>query len=107
MPAYILARVHVTDPASYRHYTDRTPNIIAQYGGRFVIRGGRVTTVEGEPESRRIVLIEFPTREQAEAVYDSPEYRAARKLRAEAATGQFILVEGVETTGAVPPAFPQ
>ena len=94
MPAYIIARVEVTDWLRYRQYTKATPDVIAQYGGRFIVRGGEIVTLEGEPETRRLVVIEFPTLKQAQAFYDSPEYTRVRQLRAGAAVGQFIAVEG-------------
>ena len=95
MPAYIIARVEVTDWTRYREYTKATPAAIAPYGGKFVVRGPDIITLEGEPETRRLVVIEFPSLEQAKAFYHSPEYSEVKKLRAGAAIGQFIAVEGV------------
>jgi uncharacterized protein (DUF1330 family) len=94
MPAYLIARVHVTDPDRYQEYTKRTPAAIARYGGRFIVRGGAVTSLEGPPESDRVVVIEFPSVERAREFWSSPEYAEARSKRAGAATGQFILVDG-------------
>ena len=95
MPAYIIARVEVTDSSRYQEYTKLTPGAIARYGGKFIVRGGKCVTLEGEAETRRLVVIEFPDLESAQAFYDSPEYLAARKIRAGAAVGQFMAVEGV------------
>ena len=95
MPAYIIASVQVTDPTQYQEYTKLTPAAIARFGGEFIVRGGKVVTLEGEPETRRLVVIQFPSMEKAQAFYDSPEYRAARKLRENAAIGQFLAVEGI------------
>lgn len=94
MPAYLIARVEVTDWERYRAYTKATPTAIAAYGGKFIVRGGEITTLEGEPETRRLVIIEFPSLEQAKAFYNSPEYARAKALRAGAAVGQFIVVPG-------------
>ncbi len=85
----------MTDGSRYQEYTKLTPAAIARFGGRFIVRGGKVVTLEGEREERRLVVIEFPSMEQAQAFYDSPEYRAARAIRANAAIGQFLAVEGV------------
>jgi uncharacterized protein (DUF1330 family) len=95
MPAYIIARVTVSDPVRYRDYTNITPGVIARHGGRFLVRGGKVVTLEGPNESRRLVVIEFPTLEKAQAFYDSEDYCAAKALRAGAAEGEFIAVAGV------------
>src|ERR1700747_3807260 len=47
MPAYIIARVEVTDWVRYREYTKATPEVIAHYGGKFIVRGGESVTLEG------------------------------------------------------------
>ena len=92
--AYILVQVDVTNTAQYAEYTKLSPGIIEQFGGRFLARGGRTTTLEGPPAKGRVVVIEFPTYERAQEFYNSTEYQAARKVRAGAATAQFVLVEG-------------
>jgi len=97
MPAYIIARVEVTDWTRYREYTKATPEVIARYGGKFIIRGGEIVTLEGEPETRRLVVIEFPTLKQAQEFYHSPGYSKVKQIRAGAAVGQFIAVEGASS----------
>jgi len=94
MPAYLIARVQVTDWSRYREYTKATPAAIERFGGRFIARGGETVTLEGPEETGRVVVIEFPTLDQARAFYSSEEYTCARKLREGAATGQFVLIEG-------------
>jgi uncharacterized protein (DUF1330 family) len=94
MPAYIIARVDVTDWTRYREYTKATPEVIARYGGRFIVRGGQITTLEGEPEMRRLVVIEFPSLARAQEFWNSSEYTKVKELRAGAAVGQFLAVEG-------------
>jgi uncharacterized protein (DUF1330 family) len=95
MAGYIIARVKVTDPEKYQDYTAVSPGLIAKYGGRFIVRGGETATLEGPEETGRIVVVEFDSLEQAKAMYQSEEYQAAIKLRAGAATAQFIAVAGV------------
>lgn len=95
MPAYIIAQIEVHDPERYRAYTARTPDVLAAHDGRFIVRGGAVTTLEGEAETRRVVVLEFPDRARAEAFYRSDAYQAAKALRAGAATARFIVVDGV------------
>jgi uncharacterized protein (DUF1330 family) len=94
MPAYIIVRVEVTDWERYREYTKRTPAVIAQYGGKFIVRGGEHVTLEGPAETRRLVVIEFPGLEQAKAFYHSKEYTEVKALREGAALGQLVAVEG-------------
>ena len=96
MAAYMIARVNVTDWDKYNEYIKVTPDIIAQYGGRFIVRGGETVTLEGPEEKWRIVVVEFPDLARAEEFYHSPEYAAAKDIRAGAAEAQFVAVSGVE-----------
>jgi len=95
MPAYLIARIDVTDWSRYQEYIKRTPEVIARYGGRFIVRGGEVVSLEGPPEKGRVVVIQFPSLEQAKDFYTSPEYTEVKAFRIGAATGQFFVVEGV------------
>ena len=94
--AYLLVQVDVTNPQQYQEYAKFSPGIIAKYGGRYLARAGRTVTLEGPPAKSRVVVLEFPSVERAQAFYNSPEYVAARKLREGAGTAQFIVVEGLE-----------
>ncbi len=95
MTAYLIAKINVTNMEQYKEYTKVTPAAIEKYGGKFIVRGGEVTTLEGPQETDRVVVLEFPSAEQAAAFYHSDDYQAAKKLRAGAATGSFIVVNGV------------
>lgn len=94
MTAYILARVEVRDWDRYGDYMKHTPRVIARFGGRFLIRGGQIATLEGDPDPLRIVLIEFPSLDQAKAFYASPEYQTVKALREGAGTGSFTAIDG-------------
>jgi uncharacterized protein (DUF1330 family) len=95
MAAYIIADSHVTDPAMYDQYRALVPAALAAYGGRFLVRGGETAVLEGDWSPRRVIVIEFADLAAARTFYDSPEYRAARNLRAGAATIDMIAVAGV------------
>lgn len=95
MTAYLIVRMNVTDMEQYREYMKLTPAIIEKFGGQFIVRGGDVVTLEGEPESRRIVVVQFPSVEVAQSFYNSDEYQHAISVRKEAAEGQFIVVNGI------------
>lgn len=94
MPAYIIVRIGADDPDSLKAYQAAAVQVINQYGGKFIARGGSVVTLEGPHESRRIVIIEFPTLAQAQAYYHSPEYTEARKLR-NGIAAELIAVDGI------------
>jgi len=91
--AYLLVQVDVTNPQQYGEYAKISPAIIEKFGGHFLARGGRSLTLEGPAAPGRVVVIEFPSFERGQAFYNSPEYVAARKVRAGAANAQFVLVE--------------
>ncbi|MCY4145100.1 MAG: DUF1330 domain-containing protein [Chloroflexi bacterium] len=96
MPAYLIVRAQVHDMAQYRQYMQKTPAILATYGGEFLVRGGEKVVLEGADSGERIVLIRFPNAQAAQAMYNSPEYQAAIKLRDGAAEASFIVMEGIE-----------
>jgi uncharacterized protein (DUF1330 family) len=95
MAAYLIARVEVTNPDAYENYKKLAADAIAKYDGRYLARGGRMETLEGEEESRRLVIVVFPTLEHAKMFYDSPEYQEAKAAREGAANGQFVVVDGI------------
>ena len=95
MPAYVLVQVSIHDPEGYESYKQLTPDIIAHYGGRFIVRGGDVEVLEGEMPFQRLVILEFDTMEQARRWCESPEYSEARVLREAAATGLVMLADGI------------
>ena len=64
------------------------------HGGKYVARGGKVTTLEGDWRPGRIVVLEFPSAEKAKAWWDAPDYRRARSIRHECAKSRMIIVEG-------------
>jgi uncharacterized protein (DUF1330 family) len=93
--AYLIARVTVTDPEAYKEYVARTPAAVAAAGGRFIVRGGDVTALEGPAEDRRVVVIEFPSRAALEKFWASDAYGAAKAYRRDAAIFEAIAVHGV------------
>jgi uncharacterized protein (DUF1330 family) len=92
--AYIVVRVDVRDWEAYREYMRHTPRVIRKFGGRFIARGGETVTLEGPEETLRVVLIEFPSLDQAKAFYNSPEYARTKRLREGGGEAQFVALEG-------------
>lgn len=95
MPAYVINDMEVTDPQRFEDYKKLSPATVARYGGRFLARGGEVRALEGDWSPKRLVVLEFPSMEQAQAWIDSPEYAPARRLRQLSAVSNIIVVEGV------------
>lgn len=95
MPAYIVARIRVADPARWDQYRAAVPAVIARHGGHYIVRGGETVWLEGAQDARRQVIIEFPSMEAATAFWHSAEYAEAKKLREGAAEVDALLVPGV------------
>ena len=100
MPAYWVARSRINDPVEYKKYTDRVPEIVAQYGGKVLARGGRFKILEGPETFHRFVVIEFPTMAQAVACNRSPEYQEAAAFRRHPGVGEVeqVIIESGEAT---------
>lgn len=96
MAAYIIVEVRIHDPEKYESYKQLTPASLQPYGGKFVVRGGEVETLEGDWLPERIIVVKFPTKEEARQWWDSEAYSQARVIRQEAAETKMILVEGLE-----------
>lgn len=94
MAAYVIVEVTVTDAKLFEEYRKLVPATVEKYGGRYAVRGGTVESKEGGWNPARIVVLEFPTMEQARKWYHSPEYAPALALRHKAASAKLILVEG-------------
>jgi uncharacterized protein (DUF1330 family) len=95
MPAYVVTEIEVHDPVRYEGYKKMSSAAVEAFGGRFVIRGGKVETLEGTWAPKRFVVVEFPSVEQAKAWWSSEMYAPAKKLRNETASSQMIVVEGI------------
>jgi uncharacterized protein (DUF1330 family) len=95
MAAYVVVEVEVQDTDRYETYKQLVPPSLASYGGRFIVRGGEVETLEGEWRPKRLVILEFPTAEQAKAWWGSEEYAEAKALRQATARSRMIVVAGV------------
>jgi uncharacterized protein (DUF1330 family) len=94
MPAYLVTIITVTQPEQFDEYRKLAGPVVAQYGGKFIVRGGARTILEGKLDANRLVVVEFPSSENAKTFYNSPEYQAAREKRIGAADFNMVLVEG-------------
>lgn len=95
MPAYVIVETDISDPERYEQYKAATPAAIAAGGGRFLVRGGELTVLEGDWQPSRLVVLEFEDLAAAERWYQSEAYQAAKKLRAGAARMRMVAVQGV------------
>lgn len=73
MSAYVISEVDVHDPAGFESYRTIAAKTIAQYGGRYLVRGGATSLAEGGPPPKNIIVVEFPSMERLREWYASPE----------------------------------
>jgi uncharacterized protein (DUF1330 family) len=92
--AYLVAEVQVTDPDTYKSYIPKVQPALDPFGGHFIARAGKVVSLEGEPPKGRVVLIEFPTLENAQRFWESPAYREIAPIRQKSANSRIFLLEG-------------
>ena len=95
MAAYVISEVEVRDPAGWETYRSIAARAIAQYGGRYLVRGGAAEAAEGGPPPKTLIIVEFPSMARLREWYASPEYAEALKIRRSAAERRLIFVEGV------------
>ncbi len=95
MAAYVLAQLRVHDPTTFQHYREKVAPLIERFGGRYIVRGGEVSPLEGQVADPRLVIIEFADRDAARRWYESEAYQEILPLRLNAASGSVVIVDGV------------
>ena len=95
MPAYLISDVTVRDPTAFGRYRTRAAASIEAFGGRYIIRGGEITVLEGQRHPSALVIVEFPDQATVKRWYASKEYALALEVRDQALTRNLILVDGV------------
>lgn len=92
-PGYMIANYTINDQAGFQKYMEAAGPLAPQFGGKIIVFNLNATAVEGKPQSV-IAIAEFPSVEDAQRFYNSPEYTAARKFRIDSTEGSVIITEG-------------
>jgi uncharacterized protein (DUF1330 family) len=92
---YVIAEITVTDPEVYKSYAAAVGPLVTHFGGKYVVRGGHIIAVEGDPPIGRFAVIEFDSLAAARSFENSPEYQAIAPLRRKSARSRVFLVEGI------------
>ena len=95
MTAYVIVDIEIHDPVGYEEYKKLAPAAVELYGGKYIARGGKTETLEGDWVPKRLVILEFESSEQAKKWWDSDEYREARAMRQKTTISQMVVIEGV------------
>lgn len=95
MAAYVIVQIETEDAGLMARYREIAAPVVAQYGGRYIVRGGALQVLEGDWQPKRLVVLEFDTAEQARRWWDSAEYAGPKAMRQRAGRTQMLLIEGV------------
>ncbi len=95
MAAYLIVDIDVTDPGAYEEYRRLVPPLVAKYGGKYLVRGGALETMEGDWTPKRLAVLEFESAERAKRFYNSEDYESVKQIRLRATNSKMVLVEGV------------
>ncbi len=94
MKAYLVLDLAIHDFPGFRPYIAAIPAFIARHGGRYIVQGVEATVMEGDWKPERMVVIEFPSREAAEAFLSDPDCQSLFRIRHETTTSRLVLVDG-------------
>jgi uncharacterized protein (DUF1330 family) len=92
--AYAIAEITVTNPAIYKKYLAAVTPVVAQFGGKYIIRAGQIVPLEGKAPTGRFIVIEFPSMAVAQKFESSPQYQAIAPLRKKSSRTRLFLAEG-------------
>ncbi len=95
MTAYVIVDIDVHDPVGYEEYKKLAPAAVELYGGKYIARGGKTETLEGNWAPGRLVILQFEDSEQAKKWLNSDEYRQARTIRHKTARSKMVVIDGV------------
>jgi uncharacterized protein (DUF1330 family) len=99
MPAYMIVEIEVVDRSAYADYMERIPEVVAKYGGRYLVRSEAVLPLVGGWRPERLIVLEFPTLDAMTRWNFSPEYRELAPIRERATRTRAIAVEGCGPAG--------
>lgn len=100
MKHYAVAEISITDPTWTGDYVANVTGMVEGYGGRYLARTPNYEKIEGDrPGPHLFLLIEWPSKEAANAFYESEEYRPFLAARRNGSTGEFALVAGEDLGG--------
>ena len=94
MKAYIIAHIETKNLDSMKQYREKVFNIVSDHGGKYLVRGGEMESLEGKMFHGRMVIIEFPNKELAMKFYKSEEYKPLLDLRTNSGISNLVIVDG-------------
>ncbi len=96
MTAYLVAHIEILDAEGFAEYQKVVPELIKQYGGRYLIRGGAIENIENDIGVRRLTVVEFENMDKLRAFFDSKEYQPMKAIRNATTKSNIAFVEGYD-----------
>ncbi len=97
MKAYTVAQMTVHDPRTMREYAKHSSHYVRKHGGTYLARGGEIEWLEQTDCSSRMVIVEWPNKQAAQACFNDPGYLKIAKLRKQASEIKILTIqEGIE-----------
>lgn len=94
MKAYLVLDFKINDFGAFKEYIDNVPAFIAKHGGRYIVQGAEPTPLEGGWRPERMVILEFPARQNVRDFLDDPDFQSLLAVRHRTTTGRLVLVDG-------------
>jgi uncharacterized protein (DUF1330 family) len=95
MPAYVIVDISVHNPQEYEEYKKLSLPSLQPFQGKFIVRGGKTITLEGDWNPERLVILEFPDKDLALEWWNSDIYAEAKAIRIRTAHTRMIIAEGI------------
>lgn len=93
MPVHVIIDIRVLDEDIYSEYVRKVPPIVKKFGGRYLTRGGRITTLAGDWHPERLIILEFDSAAQVNDWLASAEYAEVAPLRENSTLSNAVMIE--------------
>ena len=93
MSVHVIIDIKVLNKEMYGEYVKKVPQIVKKFGGRYLVRGGKITTISGTWHPERVILLEFDNAAQVHNWLTSREYAEVAALRENSAISNAIIIE--------------
>jgi len=94
MNAYLVVDITTHDSEKFGEYLNKIPEFVEKHAGRYIVKDEEPTVIEGDWNPERMIVIEFPSSENAKTFLQDPDVKTLFSLRHEATTSKIVLVEG-------------
>jgi uncharacterized protein (DUF1330 family) len=93
MTVHVIIDIKVKNEDMYGEYIRKVPPIVKKFGGRYLVRGGKITTLSGTWRPERVIILEFDNAEQVHEWLTSREYAEVATLRESSTVSNAVMIE--------------